>query len=244
MWLALRVHPVFRRRAKTAAHTLAERTWRARTVEWTTVLRPQLREGNRALQQEDIGALDDAALVDHVRRARTNTLDGHVLHFDLHGDDLGPLGLYLVSCQDWGIAPGEAIAALAGHSPSTAAPVEALRKVGLALLDAGWTRDQPAPATLDDLRAVRSRACPRPWTTTCRSSAGGRSRGTTSTGEPSASSRRRSSPTCSPAPSPSTRPAAATSGDAAAASLRAGACRGPAGLRREPGGGTRRPGHA
>ena len=154
MWLALRVHPEFRRRAKTAAHTLAERTWRARTVEWTSTLRPILREANRALQQEDIGALDDAALLDHVRRAHTNTVDGHVLHFDLHGDDLGPLGLYLVSCQDWGIAPGEAIAALAGHSPSTAAPVEALRKVGLALLEAGWTSDRPAPGTLEELRAV------------------------------------------------------------------------------------------
>ena len=40
---------------------------------------------------------------------------GTVLHFDLHGDDLGPLGLYLVSCQDWGIAPGEAIALAATH---------------------------------------------------------------------------------------------------------------------------------
>ena len=154
LWLALRAHPAVRQRAKTAEHTLTERTWRARTAEWTSVLRPRLRAANLALQQEDVVALDAAGLVDHVQRARRNAFDGHVLHFDLHGDDLGPLGLYLVSCQDWGIAPGDAIAALAGHSPSTAAPVEALRKVGLALLEAGWTRDQPAPASLDELRAV------------------------------------------------------------------------------------------
>lgn len=154
LWLAVRAHPALRRRAKRAAHTLGERTWRARTVEWTSVLRPALRTANLALQQEDIAALDAAGLLDHVRRAHANALDGHVLHFDLHGDDLGPLGLYLASCQEWGLAPGEAVAALAGHSPSTAAPVEALRKVGVALLEAGWTRDRPAPSSLGELRAI------------------------------------------------------------------------------------------
>jgi phosphohistidine swiveling domain-containing protein len=154
MWLALRVHPAFRRRAKTAAHTLAQRTWRARTVEWTSVLRPRQRAANLALQQVELEALDAASLVEHLRRASHNALEGHVLHFDLHGDDLGPLGLYLVSCQDWGIAPGDAIGALAGHSPSTAAPVEALREVGLALLEAGWTPARPAPASLEELRAI------------------------------------------------------------------------------------------
>jgi phosphohistidine swiveling domain-containing protein len=154
LWLALRTHPAFRRRARSAAKTLADRTWRARTQEWTSTLRPRLRSANLALQREDLSVLDDRALLDHVRRARTNASEGHVLHFDLHGDDLGPLGLYLAGCQDWGIAPREAIAALAGHSPSTAAPVEALRKVGLCLLEAGWTRDQPAPASLDGLRVL------------------------------------------------------------------------------------------
>jgi phosphohistidine swiveling domain-containing protein len=154
MWLALRAHPAFRRRARAAARTLGDRTWRARTAEWTSTLRPRLRAANLALQQEDLAGLDDRALVDHVHRACTNAREGHVLHFDLHGDDLGPLGLYLAGCQDWGIAPSEGIAALAGHSPSTAAPVEALRKVGLSLLEAGWTRDQPAPTSLDGLRAL------------------------------------------------------------------------------------------
>ena len=154
MWLALRVHPAFRRRARTAASTLAERTWRARTAEWASTLRPRLRTANLCLQEEDLAPLDDAALLDHVRRAHANASDGLVLHFDLHGDDLGPLGLYLASCQDWGIRPGDAIAALAGHSPSTAAPVEALRKIGLAVLEVGWTRDQPAPKGLDELRAL------------------------------------------------------------------------------------------
>lgn len=156
LWLAVRLHPEFRRRAKTAARTLEQRVWRARTEEWTMVLRPRQRAANLALQAEPVALLDDAALADHVHRAHTNALDGHVLHFDLHGDDLGPLGLYLAACQDWGIAPGEGIAALAGHSPSTAAPVEALRKVALAVLEAGWAHGDPVPRSLDELRALGS----------------------------------------------------------------------------------------
>jgi pyruvate,water dikinase len=96
--------------------------------------------------------LDDAGLADHLRRVHTHVVDGHLLHFDLHGDDMGPLGLYLASCRDWGIAAGDAIAALTGHSPSTVAPVEALRKVASA------TAAAPAPAapprSLEDLRAM------------------------------------------------------------------------------------------
>jgi pyruvate,water dikinase len=130
------------------------RTWRARTEEWTTTLRPRLRAANLALQGEPIATMDDEALLDHLRRARQNALDGHLLHFDLHGDDMGPLGLYLAKGQDWGIEPGQAIAALAGHSPSTAAPVAALQRVATALLDAGWSPAAPRPTTLAELRAV------------------------------------------------------------------------------------------
>jgi pyruvate,water dikinase len=154
LWLAVRLHPAFRRRAKTAARTLEQRVWRARTAEWTETLRPRLRAANLALQTEVIGDLDDADLVDHVRRAHANAFDGHVLHFDLHGDDLGPLGLFLARAQDWGIAPGEAIAALAGHSPSTAAPVDELRKVALAVLEVGWAPGDPRPTSLEELRAL------------------------------------------------------------------------------------------
>jgi rifampicin phosphotransferase len=154
LWLAVRLHPAFRRRAKTAARVLEQRVWRERTEEWTTTLRPRLRAANLALQGEPITELDDADLADHVRRAHRNALDGHLLHFDLHGDDMGPLGLYLSRCQDWGISPGDGIAALAGHSPSTAAPVDALRKVALAVLEAGWAPGDPAPTSLAELRGL------------------------------------------------------------------------------------------
>lgn len=153
LWLAVRLHPAFRKRSRTAKAALAARIWRARTQEWHEVLRPALRQANLALQSEDVAAMSDGELLDHVGRVHRHVVDGHVLHFDLHGDDMGPLGLYLASCRDWGIDAGAAIAALTGHSPSTMAPVEQLRKVAIALRAAGG----PGAAgvrTLDELRAV------------------------------------------------------------------------------------------
>jgi pyruvate,water dikinase len=154
LWLATRLHPAFRRRAKAAAHALEHKVWRERTAEWRSTLRPRLREENLALQREVLGALDDAALADHLRRAHDHVVAGHLLHFDLHGDDLGPLGMYLASCRDWGLDPGDAIAALSGHSPSTAAPVEALGEVASAMRAAGWAPAAGNPADLDALRAL------------------------------------------------------------------------------------------
>ena len=153
LWLATRLHPELRRRNKTAARALRDRIWRARTEEWRATLRPNLRRANLALQAEDVTTLDAAGLADHVLRAHTQVVDGHLLHFDLHGDDLGPLGLYLAACRDWGIAPADAIAALRGHSPSTMAAVDALKKVAAAY-EADAPAASKAPTTLDELRAV------------------------------------------------------------------------------------------
>jgi len=152
LWLATRLHPEFRRRTRRAAAALDGRVWRARTEEWRATLRPALREKNLAFQAEDIARLDDAGLADHVDRVHTHVVEGHLLHFDLHGDDMGPLGLFLAGCRDWGIAPGDGIAALTGHSPSTMAAVEALRKVAVAVAATG--PHATAPTTIDGLRAL------------------------------------------------------------------------------------------
>jgi rifampicin phosphotransferase len=155
LWLAVRLHPEFRRRNKAAARALRDRVWRARTEEWRTTLRPRLRAANLALQSEDLSAMNDAALVDHVRRAHANLVAGALLHFDLHGDDMGPLGMFCASCRRWGIDPGEAIAPLAGHSPSTTAAVDALRRVHDAAVAAGWAPDGAGqPGTVEELRAL------------------------------------------------------------------------------------------
>lgn len=153
LWLATRLHPEFRRRNRAAAAALGSRIWRARTEEWHATLRPALRRANLAFQAEDLAALDDAGLADHLTRLRDHVHEGHVLHFDLHGDDMGPLGLYLAACRDWGLEVGDAIAAMTGHSPSTTSAVDAIRKVAVAVAEAGGP-GAASITTLDELRAL------------------------------------------------------------------------------------------
>ncbi|MDQ2650064.1 MAG: hypothetical protein M3Z03_10980, partial [Actinomycetota bacterium] len=154
LWLASRLHPVLRRRARTAARAVEDRIWRERTEAWHAEIRPNLRRTNLLLQAEDPGSFDGEQLADHLRRLHQHVVDSHVLHFELHGDDMGPLGLFLAVCRDWGIDPGDAIAALTGHSPSTTAAVEALRKVAVAVDATGRRAPADRPTTLDGLRRL------------------------------------------------------------------------------------------
>jgi pyruvate,water dikinase len=152
LWLATRTHPEMRRRNRTARRAMADKIWRTRTAEWHATLRPSMRGTNLALQAEDLRAHDAAALADHVRRAHAHVVAGHLLHFDLHGDDMGPLGMYLCACRDWGIDAGDAIAALTGHSPSTMAAVDELRKVAVAIEASG--ADPTRATTIEQVRAL------------------------------------------------------------------------------------------
>jgi phosphohistidine swiveling domain-containing protein len=153
VWLGTRIHPALRRRNRTAARVLAERPWRARTHEWRTTLRPTLRRANLALQAEELADIAADALSDHLRRVHQHMVEGHVLHFDLHGDDMGPLGLFLAASRAWGIDPGAGVAALTGHSPSTTGAVDALRRVAAAVASSDADR-AGRPTTLDGLRAL------------------------------------------------------------------------------------------
>lgn len=67
LWLLARLHPELRRRAKAARRTIVERPWIVECRRWDTEQRPALIASNRALQAVDLAALDDGALVDHLR---------------------------------------------------------------------------------------------------------------------------------------------------------------------------------
>lgn len=151
--LATRLHPEFRARTRTATMVERDRPSVAVAEEWARTTRPRLVEQNRSLQRVDVHSLDDEELAAHVR-----ALIGHLrttgeLHFWLHGHDLGPIARYLNAAIGWGLAPADALAALAGASPSTSAPARTLVRLR-ALVDAAPGR----PATLDDVRAVSAEA--------------------------------------------------------------------------------------
>jgi pyruvate,water dikinase len=151
--LVTHLHPEFRRRAKRAASTMAERPALQVAERWEHEIRPRLRAANRAFQEVDPAALDDTALQQHITALLAHLRENYELHFWLHGHDLGPIARYLYECIEWGLEPDQAIQALAGASPSTARPLEALRRIR-ELVDASG-RDV---ASLDDVRAVSDEA--------------------------------------------------------------------------------------
>lgn len=154
--VATRVHPEFRKRARTAAKTLAERPWIDVAQRWDRELRPRLDARNRAFQGEDPAALDDTALADQLRGLLAHLYETVELHFWLHGFDLGPIARYLHACTAWGLEPTAALDALAGASPSTARPLEQLAALRAELVANGV--DPAAITSLDDVRAVSDAA--------------------------------------------------------------------------------------
>ncbi|QQS25559.1 MAG: hypothetical protein IPM43_04065 [Actinomycetota bacterium] len=116
VWMLSRLHPAFRRRTRAARAALAARPWRAVTDHWFTVERDEWRRRNTEVENVDPAGLDATRLADHLRACHRLVTSGYLRHFELHGDDLLPVGLLIARCQEWGVDPALASGALAGAS--------------------------------------------------------------------------------------------------------------------------------
>lgn len=154
VWLLSRIVPVFRRRNGAARRTLAQRPWRAVAQRWFDVERDQWCARAAALEAIDAEHLDDTDLAEHLRVCRALVAAGYLRHFELHGDDLLPLGLLITRCREWGIDPAAATAALAG---STTAPHAS--EVSPWMLVTGYDLDC---FTWGELRVPAGRSAPPP----------------------------------------------------------------------------------
>ncbi len=155
-WLikfVFRLHPELRRREKLSQVALSGDASRATIADWHARIRPHFVERNLAYQRTDLAALSDADLADRAQELVAYMRETFEEHHRLHGYDLGPLALFVVACREWGIDAGEALAALAGASPSTTVPRRQLLAIRREVEAAGVT-----PASLDDVRAASPRA--------------------------------------------------------------------------------------
>src|SRR5207248_11393239 len=117
-WLAVRVVPAFRERAKDAKRAVADRRWLDESEQWYSIERPAWIARNTVLDGIEPNDLDDDALIEHVTEVRANAAAGYLDHFRLHGADLLPTAMFLARAGDWGIDPVGAAALLAGSSPA------------------------------------------------------------------------------------------------------------------------------
>jgi pyruvate,water dikinase len=123
VWLMARLHPAFRKRTKAAHWALRERPWRAAATRWFTTERGEWVARARAIEEIAPDALADASFVEHLRTCRSLVIDGYTRHFQLHGDDLLPIGLLIARCAELGIDAATASATLDGASPLSAGMV-------------------------------------------------------------------------------------------------------------------------
>ncbi len=149
LWAAARLVPAFRRRTKAAARALAERPWLADAERWYAHEQGTWVAANRVLQAEDPEVMDDAALIDHLRRVRAHAAAGYTRHFSLHGPDMMPIGLLLARAEEWGLGPEVVLPTLAGASPASTG-----RGPLLVALRAAVAASGVEPTTLEELRAV------------------------------------------------------------------------------------------
>lgn len=147
------LHPMFRARARAATATLRDRPWLAVLDRWEREMKPDLISKNQAYQTVEPTGLGDGELADHIAALCAHLRSTTETHFWLHGFDLGPLAKYLHECVGWGIPAVEAVAALAGASPSTAAPLKRLVPLRR-LIEAAGTR----PTSLAEVRAISPQA--------------------------------------------------------------------------------------
>ncbi|MEM7094419.1 MAG: PEP-utilizing enzyme [Actinomycetota bacterium] len=151
--LIFRLHPEMRRREQRASEQFDGKTFKTVIEDWHRRIKPHYVERNQAFQATDPAALDDGELADHVDSLVAYVRETYEEHHRLHGYDIGPLALLVVACRDWGIEPGEALAALEGSSPSTVEPRRHLAAIRAEIDAAG-----AEPTSLDEVRAVSERA--------------------------------------------------------------------------------------
>ena len=148
-----RFHPEFRRRTKAAEKTQKEHPWRQVVADWENGGRALIESRNLALQKVDLRELDDPTLVEHVQDVLEHCRTSWEHHFWLHGYDLGPIGLYLGGCREWGVDPVDAIPLLEGASPSTTGPMQVLARLRAIVESSGRV-----PHDLDEVRAMSPEA--------------------------------------------------------------------------------------
>lgn len=149
LWIVARVHPSLRRAERTARRALQERPWRAVAATWWTTERQAAIEANLALGRIDVESLDPADLARHLDDVAANATAGYLRHYELHGSDMVPVGLWTTGAERWDITAPEALACLFGHSDATTGVDPAIDEMRAAVDRAGAT-----PASLDELAAL------------------------------------------------------------------------------------------
>jgi pyruvate,water dikinase len=130
-----RLHPEVRRRVRRADTVFRDRIWRQDVERWDRDWRPGLAAQAQQLLAEDLSAVSDRQLAQHVARAAAFLHDATVIHHRLNFCALLPVGDFLIDAMEWtGLSSGELLQAMRGLSPVSAGAVSELAELRQAIL--------------------------------------------------------------------------------------------------------------
>jgi pyruvate,water dikinase len=133
--LLRRFHPEIRRRVKRADEVFRTKFWRQDLEWWDREVKPGMQAQAHALLAEDLSALSDVQLADHVRRAAAFLRSAIFNHHRFNVCTMITLGDFLIHAMDWtGMPAGELLQTMRGLSPVSAGAIEELTQLRRAIL--------------------------------------------------------------------------------------------------------------
>lgn len=115
--LLTRIVPKIRARLRTSAAAFEKKQWRLDLERWDAVVRPASDKRHLEIQDVDLRALSDEALVDHLRVCRDQFRDMVTQHHEFTISCSMPIGDLLAHVHAWtGKSPGEILQVLRGSS--------------------------------------------------------------------------------------------------------------------------------
>ena len=134
---------------RTAEETLATRRWIGDLARWHEVVRPSVVAESRTLLAEDLEAMTDAELADHVERAIDHFLTNGPEHFaSVHG--AAAAGALCQAAAGWGLDLPALVRELAGQADAPTSAERLFDRIAAGLRAAGRDRVE----SLDEVRGV------------------------------------------------------------------------------------------
>jgi pyruvate,water dikinase len=155
--------PELQARLETSAAVFPRKAWRDDLAVWDDELRPALVDGHRRLQAEGPEALADAALLDHLDRARESLRRAITVHHRYNVTPVLPVGELLALTRDWtGASANQVLGLLRGAGPLAVGAAEELAGLAAAIrADPGASEAlESTGAAADVVASLRGRSGP------------------------------------------------------------------------------------
>jgi rifampicin phosphotransferase len=132
--LLTKVHPELRKRIRTVAEVFATKRWRADVALWDTEWKPAFVREHQALQNVDVRALGDDALVAHLARAFDTARRAFQRHHSMNATAMLPVGDFLAHVREWtGLMPADVLPLFRGSSRVSLGAADEIEALGRAI---------------------------------------------------------------------------------------------------------------